>query len=333
MKENAIEQKIRQIVESEIRNYLKESTEIKTINYNGQTLSVRNYDISDSNDKEFILKNKEIIWDILQCGYENIGGFKGFRSIKDMIKKSPYYTLGFCNGEIITVSVYNTYLGGNKCVGTSCVKDENHITAVRLLEMIFEYNIANWDEWVWCEASGKIEEMCNNLGAFNVPSNYAIIYLGNKSYSIVDEYHYTRKIEGNDEIKTIFGFKDKQTFDLLSKEIKSKVNAFIDRINSRSIDESDERDRIWAEYANNISEIEKNINIINYFVYLKDDELINEFPIETIHILQDAITIVERLLGENEYSGKEIFRYNNCLEEGYRVLNTSSILAPLNIGA
>lgn len=98
------------------------------------------------------------------------------------------------------------------------------------------------------------------------------------------------------------------------------------------IDESDERDRIWAEYANNISEIEKNINIINYFVYLKDDELINEFPIETIHILQDAIAIVERLLGENEYSDKEIFRYNNCLEEGYRVLNTSSILAPLNIG-
>jgi len=53
--------------------------------------------------------------------------------------------------------------------------------------------------------------------------------------------------------------------------------------------EEDERDRIWAEFTKNGSEIEKLIRIINYFVYLKDDELINEFPIESYNILKKTV--------------------------------------------
>jgi hypothetical protein len=88
--------------------------------------------------------------------------------------------------------------------------------------------------------------------------------------------------------------------------------------------EEDERDRIWAEFTKNGSEIEKLIRIINYFVYLKDDELINEFPIESYNILKKTVNNLENMLKENEYTKKELFRYKNCLDDGYRVLNTST---------
>ena len=152
-----------------------------------------------------------------------------------------------------------------------------------------EYNITNWDEWVWLEASGKVEEMCKQLNGFNFPSKYVIIYLGNKSYSIVDDYHYIRKINGNEETKTIFGFKSQDAFNFLSNKINSQVNDFLKQLESKNVNENDERDRIWAEYSKSLSEMERVINIINYFIYLKDDELLNEFPIESINILKNVI--------------------------------------------
>ena len=320
------ESKLRRIIAKEVENLLRESKEIKSVTYKGQTLSIHKFEMSDPNDNEFIKSHKDVIWDILQRGYENMGGFKGFQTQKDMLKKSPFYTLGLCDGEIITVTVYNTYLGGNKCVGASCVKDGNHAIAVKLLEMIMEYNITNWDEWVWLEASGKVEEMCKQLNGFNVPSKYVIIYLGNKSYSIVDDYHYIRKINGNEETKTIFGFKSQDAFNFLSNKINSQVNDFLKQLESKNVNENDERDRIWAEYSKSLSEMERVINIINYFIYLKDDELLNEFPIESINILKNAIERARQLMENNDYSESEQFRYNNCIDDGQRVLNTSSVL-------
>lgn len=75
--------------------------------------------------------------------------------------------------------------------------------------------------------------------------------------------------------------------------------------------------------------MEKHINIINYFVYLKDDELINEFPIESINVLKKAIKSAEHLLTVNSYTDRELFRYGNCIDDGYRVLNTSTVLKRL----
>lgn len=325
--------KITEIVRKELRKLLKESREISNIVYKNHTLSIKQYFMSDSDDKEFIVNNKDVIWNILQSAYENLGGFNGFQTKRDMLKKSPFFTLGFCDDVIITVTVYNTYLGGNKCVGAACVKDENHENAVKLLEMIMEHNISNWNEWVWLEASGKIEEMCKKLNGFNVPSEYVVIYLGNKQYSIIDEYHYTRKIGGNDETKTIFGLKNQETFEFLKEQINSKIIDFLNNVNSKRINEEDERDRIWSDFSQKLSEIDKVINIINYFVYLKDDELINEFPKESINILKKAIKTAEELISNNQYSNEELFRYNNCIEDGYRVLNTSTVLSTLKMSA
>ena len=324
---------LQQLIVKEVVEHLNESIEIDNISYEGKTLSIRKFDMFEPHDNEYIKSKGEIIWDILQQGYENKGGFKGFRSCKDMLNKSPFYVLGFCNDEIITVSVYNTYLGGNKCVGATCVKDENHNNAVKLLEMIMEYHIHNWDKWVWLEASGKIEEMCRAKNGFNVPSKYAVIYLTNKEYTITDDYHYERKIGGTIETKTIFGFKSKDTFNLLSDEINAQVRDFINRQSQKKVNENDERDRIWNRYSKNLTKMDKTIDIINYFVYLKDDELINEFPVESINILKTAITQAEQMLNNNQYSSEEIFLYKNCIDDGYRVLATSTILQTIKFAS
>lgn len=325
-----------EIINQSIATVVSESKELDNTTYQGHKLEVVKYDMTNPEDAQFVKENKELIWDILQKGYENLDGFKGFQSKRDMLKKSPFFTMGFYDEEIVAVTVYNTYLGGNKCVGATCVKDDRHEGGVKLLEMIMSYNIKNWDEWIWLEASGKVEEMCKKLNGFNVPSEYAVIYLQNKNFSITDEYHYVRMIRGQEEQKTIYGFKDKNSFDVLSNHLNKQVKAFLDRLNKQDISESEEydnRDKIWMEYSQNMSDIEKAITIINYFVYLKDDELINEFPLDAYNILKQTVKTAEELLKINDYTQNEIFRYKNCIDDGYRVLNTSTVLSPLSLSA
>ena len=91
----------------------------------------------------------------------------------------------------------------------------------------------------------------------------------------------------------------------------------------------DKRDEIWSEFSKSMTDIDKIMVTINHFVYLKDDELINEYSEESYNLLKQAVAKAEVLLATNEYTDKEIFRYRNCIDEGHRVLRTSSILKPL----
>lgn len=93
----------------------------------------------------------------------------------------------------------------------------------------------------------------------------------------------------------------------------------------------EDRNKIWEDYFGRLAEMDKIISIINYFVYLKDDELLNEFPLESYQTLQKAIQTAEELLKTEEYSKSDIFRYKNCIDDGYLVLNTSTIIKPIDI--
>ena len=159
-KDKLNKKKLQLLISESIKKVLKEYKTLDVINFKNHILEVRNYDMSINDDKEFIVKHKKEIWNILENGYEKLGGFHGFQGKSDMIKKTPLFRLGYCDGELVTVTVYNDYLGGLKCVSATCVKDEKHTLAVKLLDMIIRYNIIHWDEWFWIEASGKIEEMC-----------------------------------------------------------------------------------------------------------------------------------------------------------------------------
>ena len=218
-------------------------------------------------------------------------------------------------------------------VGATCVKDEKHENAVKLLNLIIEYDIQNWEEWVWIEASGKIEEIFRKYGGFNVPTKYVKIFLRSIPFDLVDEYHYSRNIGGNMETKTIFGFKDESTFEFLKKEITDKVNAFINRtkINESLSNSEEEIEQIWNRFSKNENEIEKDRDIINFFVYLKDDELINEFPKECLDLLKKSITNIQRVLESGNYDIKKEKQYRLTVEEGLRVISTSTVLEPLKM--
>jgi hypothetical protein len=78
-------------------------------------------------------------------------------------------------------------------------------------------------------------------------------------------------------------------------------------------------------------EIDKHRDIINYFVYLKDDELINEFPKESLDILKKSILFIQDALKNEKYDIKTERIYKLTIEEGLRVIRTSTVLEPLKI--
>ena len=62
------ESKLRRIIAKEVENLLRESKEIKSVTYKGQTLSIHKFEMSDPNDNEFIKSHKDVIWDIYSFG-------------------------------------------------------------------------------------------------------------------------------------------------------------------------------------------------------------------------------------------------------------------------
>ena len=57
------------------------------------TVQIRKFVLNNSDDKKIITDNIDIIWNILQSSYQTIGGFKGFHSAKDMLKRSSQLPL------------------------------------------------------------------------------------------------------------------------------------------------------------------------------------------------------------------------------------------------
>ena len=317
--------RLRDIVKESILTVLNESTKLAEYEYDGHILSIINYDRENAEDMEYVRANKEIIWDILESGYEALGGFKGFQTVKDMLKKSPFYRLGYYDGELVTVTVYNGYLGGTKCVGATCVKNNKHDAGVKLLEYIIKYNITDWENWIWIEASGKIEEMSMEAGAFNVPVKFVELYLNHIPFTPLDEYHYARMIDGNKETKTIFGFKDEESFEIIKDELNDKVSSFMKKFNLY------EEQSLYSKYVSKKHPVYKYKSIIDYFVYLKDDEKYNEFTEESVQILENSIQIVKKYLEEVNFKKEEKYYLKIAVEEGQRVIETSSIIKPIMV--
>lgn len=324
---------LRKIIHESIQNVLLiESKNIISFEQNGHNLSIIDYDMDNEDDSNYVKQNKDKIWDILNHGYEKLGGFKGFQTIHDMIKKCPFYKIGYCDGDIVAVTVYNGYLGGSKCVGATCIKDDRHNDAVHLLKLIFKHNITDFKRWIWIEASGKIEEICKEMGSFNVPSDYADIYLPSANIVKVDEYHYQRKIVGNLETKTIFGFKDKAAYEIIKDEQNESLANFLNSIGVTDINENlSDRDKRLQRYYGMQPAYYRDKCIIDHFVYLKDDELINEFTMESFSVLKKSLNNLSSFLKDKTMSEKDIKLISWTIEEGERVLNTSSALLPLAI--
>ena len=211
--------------------------------------------------------------------------------------------------------------------GATCVKDDRHEAGVKMLEFIIKYNITDWDNWIWIEASGKIEEMCKKAGAFNVPTRFAEVYLNPIPFTPVDEYHYERKVRGANEIKTLFGLKDKESFELIRNELNNKVLDFLERFNLN------ENQSMYAKYMAKKHPVYKYKSIIDYFVYLKDDEQYNEFTEQAMDILKNSILSIVEFLEDETLTKEEKYYLKMAVDEGNRVIRTSSIIKPIELSS
>lgn len=331
--------KLAQIIKEAAYNAINESRMGEIAEYNGHKIHIATYMLKDPEDRDFITKNIDTIWDILTKGYENIGGFKGFQSKKDILKKSPMIKLGFFDDEIVAVDVFNGYLGGNKSVGITCVKNENHEPGVMLVEMIIKENINNWNDWVWCEVSGKIEELYKKNGGLQISDIYLPIFL-TKRYTLVgDGYHYYHTFpddnknvlsekEKNLRVKCIFGLKDQDTYDIMLEDAYGPLLDFIDRVNNNKLNEN----KVYDRYFSKKSEIEQSKMIIDRFIEMVENEKVYELPPILYQEFYKRLVFLNNAV-KNDTCPENIKEYViECIENGKSAFDKVNILEPIAVG-
>lgn len=72
-------------------------------------------------------------------------------------------------------------------------------------------------------------------------------------------------------------------------------------------------------------------DIIDFFIYLKNDECINEIPIESYNILLDAINSLKNGLKNTENKIEDVKYLNMAVEEGEEIIKSLTLLKPIAI--
>lgn len=317
---------------------VNESRSGEYIEYKGHNIHIECYYMDDENDCAYIKQNIDTIWSILQDGYQDMGGYKGLESKRDLLKKATMVKLGYYDSEIIAVDIFNGYLGGNKSVGITCYKDINHEAGKLLVEMIIEENIKRWDEWIWAEVSGKIEHYYKKYGGLEVSDKYIPIYLPNLTYKLEgDGFHYHRRFKSDDEqtltdkekddrCKMIMGVKDEETYEILKEDAYAPLIEFLKSINMEKLDESN----VFGRYFAKMSKTEQAKIIVDKYVAYINDEEMYEFPKEYYNIFVENIALLEDTLKKGTFSPKLRKVYlEECIENGKTALKKISILKPL----
>jgi hypothetical protein len=157
----------------------------------------RYVNLTDDSDRR---KYGQLVWNMLQDSYKDIGGYKGASSIDDLIASSSLWKLVRRNGKIVAFSLYKD-LKGRKGIGVATDGTE-------------EGKKALYDLWAedlklnrsWTEVSGKTEHIKLKHGFKPIPNKYAAEILNKEILSLnPDGIHYTRLIGGVPYEKAIVG--------------------------------------------------------------------------------------------------------------------------------
>ena len=319
---------------------VNESRVGENVEYQGHNIHIECYYTDNPDDFTFIKNHIDVIWGILQEGYSDMGGYKGYESKSDLLKKSTMVKLGFYDSEIIAVDVFNGYLGGHKSVGITCCKNTNHEAGKLLVQMIIEENIKRWNEWIWAEVSGKIEHYYKKYGGLEVSDKYIPIYLPNIKYKLDgDGFHYHRRFKNDDEsiltekdkearCKMIMGVKDIETYNTLMEEAYAPLIEFLKSIDVEKVEESN----VFGRYFAKKTKVEQAKIIVDKFVAYIEDEDVYEFPKEFYDVFVENILFLENSLEKGDYpqSLRRVY-IEECIENGKNGLKKISILKPLSL--
>lgn len=318
---------------------INESRQGESLEYLGHKIHIECYDMDDASDFAFIKQNIGTIWDILQDGYENLGGFKGYQSKKDLLKKSPMVKLGFYDEEIIAVDVFNDYLGGNKSVGITCFRNNKHEAGALLVEMIIRENIQRVKDWVWIAASGSVEQLYRKHGALQIPNEYLPLYF-DEEYKLADDgFHFHYLFSGEDEnqltekekkarLKTIFGLKDKETYNELVRDAYGPLIDFLKRVDADSLDERLVYDRYFVQHTR----LEKAKMIADKIITKISNENFYDLPQYLYDKFEETLNYLrgERSAGRIP-EGRMRLHIDECIKNAEEALNMVSVLEPLEL--
>ena len=146
----------------------------------------------------------DVIWDILEKSYAEIGGFQSAKDKEDLMRKSGLTKLVVKDGKVVAVRVYKDELGRKSIGGGTDGSDEGKKWFMKICEEDIKLNRA------WGEVSGKMEHVMLKRGAVPIPSSMVANILGKPILSYdPDGYHYTREIAGEPHTKMMYGDLDK----------------------------------------------------------------------------------------------------------------------------
>lgn len=184
---------------------------------------IETYTENNPEDKDYIRRNKKMIKNFLDTGYEHFTKtkFLGFRNADSVRSNTTMLKLAVDKETetILAMTVYSTHFGGLKCIGGTVLMTEDktlRVTAKEALMQITREDVKLWGKFVWTECSDSVEDMWKNAEGIMIPAAYLPLFfdeytMESVEYSEKDPYHYTRLI-GRGTVdekrieKMIFGF-------------------------------------------------------------------------------------------------------------------------------
>lgn len=233
----------------------------------------------ETTDKKFIEKHAEEIWNIMQRSYANIGRFKTFSSIEEMLLRVTLLRYGLNNeGNIICAAIYDNKKGGEKLVG--CGTLHNTQDEKNILYNIVLNDTINFSQWHWAEVSGAMERIFQKAGGNPIPSELASDILTKPShyFKLDDDSHYYRLINNVWHRKIIYGFKDALVYNTVMDNF-SQLTGFTAYKEWKEYTNTKKVIKLFEwEKDNTYSRVKFCLNICDRFIDLWDDEGIREIP-------------------------------------------------------
>ena len=192
---------------------------------------MKNEDIENSqlnvvviDDKETLTRYRNEMYSMLEKAYSDKGGFKGASNPRTLIKNTDRAKIVFdvSGRSILALSVYRTDFGGYKRFGSSGIKGNK--SSLEAVNAIIKSDIEPYDNWYWVEASDAIEHLFEKNNGNRIPNYFIWHYLnmedGDDRITLDDDgYHYFRNIAGDVIRKSLFGFKDENTKEMVMSQV------------------------------------------------------------------------------------------------------------------
>lgn len=267
--------------------------------------------VNNVHDKQYIKDNKTFIYEFFLSAYK--GDFKGCASRSDLVKKTYILKIATYNEDVVAMSIYNDFLGGIKCVGIGATRETEtlHKIGIIAVRKILKQDFRIPDDGYWIEASGKIEEICEETNAVPILSEFADIIIPMKRHIIVDEWHYKAEFGNDSFIKKMFGVKDAQTKEMIYNYYKERQDFLDELINNEPINER-------FNYRRFKTSEEKYKAIVDYFIMLVNEEHLYEFTPYMIKCFKNALSELKEIVLEKKSDNLRNIRIT--YSEGCRLL-------------